>query len=523
MKLRSLLLIGLVAAALPVRGEVLTLPAAASIVGVAPFYSDVRAFNTSYTASLDVIATYRCFIPQPCSVGMPQIQFTLGPRESRAFDDMVAAAFQAPDTAGGVEFEFEGLARELVVTSRLFSTEPTPTVGMFIPAMHGSRAHATTVLTSIRHDPTGTPGGFRTNVGVFNPADRTAAVTFTIFEDGIALGTPVTRAAPAHSGVQVSAVFEAAGAGAVSTENAVIVVSATEPLFSYAAVIDNATSDPIFVVGANDAADAATPTRTPTGPTGTPTRTVTQGGPTLTPTNPATPTGTSSPTRTLTPGGPTFTPTATRTLTPTGPTATRTSTFTPSRTFTASNTPTITLTPTITRTPTITQTPTRTQTFTRTQTSTRTPSPTTTFTPTQTFTITLTPTRTATSTQTATFTRTPTVTSTVTRTPTLTATPNPNHIVFVGQGGSQFVDSVSGTNITTINAGETIQWSWSNGLHSTTSGSCSGTFCTPDFVWNSGNHSPPFSFTHTFPAAGTFSYYCMIHGSMMQGAINVLP
>ncbi len=31
-----------------VRGDVVTLPAAASLVGGAPFFSDVRAFNTSY-------------------------------------------------------------------------------------------------------------------------------------------------------------------------------------------------------------------------------------------------------------------------------------------------------------------------------------------------------------------------------------------------------------------------------------------------------------------------------------------
>ena len=47
--------------------EDLTLPAAASIVGGAPFFSDVRAFNTSYSDSLDVTMRYRCFIPSPCT------------------------------------------------------------------------------------------------------------------------------------------------------------------------------------------------------------------------------------------------------------------------------------------------------------------------------------------------------------------------------------------------------------------------------------------------------------------------
>src|SRR6266508_6869269 len=106
MKRTTLLLVSIVAAAalclaagVPNR---ITLPAAASIVGGAPFFSDVRAFNTSYTDSLEVTATYRCFIT--CPAGTPQITFTLAPRESRAFDDMVASAsaFNTPNSAGGV-------------------------------------------------------------------------------------------------------------------------------------------------------------------------------------------------------------------------------------------------------------------------------------------------------------------------------------------------------------------------------------------------------------------------------------
>ena len=232
-------------------GEEVTLPAAASIVGGAPFFSDVRAFNTSYSAPLDVTAHYRCFIPSPCSaVGAPQIQFTLAPRESRAFDDMVAATFLAPNTAGGVEFEFSGASGQLVVTSRLFSTAPTPTVGMFIPGLDNSEAHARTVLTSIRNG--GPNQGFRTNVGVFNREDSPVDVTFTIFDGGVQVGSGVRGSVAGHSGVQVSGLFGAAGQAALVTDNAVVVVAATGEVFSYAAVLDNNTTDPIFVRGAED-------------------------------------------------------------------------------------------------------------------------------------------------------------------------------------------------------------------------------------------------------------------------------
>ncbi len=267
--------------------ESLTLPAAASIQGGAPFFSDVRAFNTSYTEDLTVEARYRCFIPSPCNPTTQSVTFTLTPRESRAFNDIVVSQFNAPNTAGGIEFEFSGDSDQLVVTSRLYSTEPEPTVGMFIPGLKNSEAHATTVLTSIRNGPP--IFGFRTNVGVFNREDSAVNVTFTIFDGGAQVGNPVTRSIAAHSGAQVSGIFAAAGQAGHVTANAVVVVAASNEVFSYAAVIDNNTTDPIFVLGAEDLPPqpitpgvTLTPTQSASTPTPTPTRT-----PTRTPTQPS--------------------------------------------------------------------------------------------------------------------------------------------------------------------------------------------------------------------------------------------
>ncbi len=219
------------------------------------------------------------------------MQFTLGPRESKAFNDIVVSQFNAPNTAGGIEFDYTGDSDQLVVTSRLYSTKPEPTVGMFIPALKNSEAHPTTVLTSVRNG--GSNAGFRTNVGVFNGEDAAVDVTFTIFDSGHnQVGNPVTRSVGGHSGAQVNAIFAAAGAGGVATENAVVVVSASHEVFSYAAVIDNATTDPIFVVGAEDLPQQAI---TPSGPTSTPTQAASTPTPTRTP---------APPTPTVTPGPP---------------------------------------------------------------------------------------------------------------------------------------------------------------------------------------------------------------------------
>jgi plastocyanin len=75
--------------------------------------------------------------------------------------------------------------------------------------------------------------------------------------------------------------------------------------------------------------------------------------------------------------------------------------------------------------------------------------------------------------------------------------------VQVGAGGLIFTPA----NVT-IHVGDTIQWTWAGISHSTTS----GTPGNPDGMWDSGVHNTGFVFSHTFPAAGTFAYFCSVHG-----------
>ena len=249
--------------------DTVTLPAAASVVGLAPFFSDVRVFNTSYTENLTVTADYRCFIGT-CPGG-PRT-FTLGPRESRAFDDICVSLFSSPGSAGTVEFATSGTS--LVVTSRLYSTSPIPTVGMFVPGLRLSEAHAVSVLTSLAN------GVFRTNVGIYNPNDVGVGVTVKLFNGAAILGTVPVVLEP-RSGTQINRIFNVVGQGDLTTTNAHAVVesdSAARPLFTYAAVIDNSTTDPILVTGTEDVAaplgltpPAATPTPPPPAATSTPT------------------------------------------------------------------------------------------------------------------------------------------------------------------------------------------------------------------------------------------------------------
>ena len=92
--------------------------------------------------------------------------------------------------------------------------------------------------------------------------------------------------------------------------------------------------------------------------------------------------------------------------------------------------------------------------------------------------------------------------------------------VQVGPGGTMsFLDQQSGTSTTTIHVGDTVQWVWVSGFHSTTSGTCAGA-CTPDGKWDSGAGSG-MTFSHTFSQAGSFPYFCTVHQSLMQGTVMV--
>ena len=88
-------------------------------------------------------------------------------------------------------------------------------------------------------------------------------------------------------------------------------------------------------------------------------------------------------------------------------------------------------------------------------------------------------------------------------------------------GNAVTVKSFSFTPATlTIKAGETVTWTWAGGSHTVTS----GTNCTSDMAYTSGLKSGTGdTFTHTYPTAGTFEYFCEPHcqSSAMKGTIIV--
>ena len=104
------------------------------------------------------------------------------------------------------------------------------------------------------------------------------------------------------------------------------------------------------------------------------------------------------------------------------------------------------------------------------------------------------------------------------------------HMVNVGAGSNSYQDVDSGTAKTTVKVGETVQWNWMSGPHSSTSGACTGSGggyyggssdCTDSGVWDSSSHTAGYQYSHTFTTPGTYKYFCMVHGSSMVGQVEV--
>lgn len=70
----------------------------------------------------------------------------------------------------------------------------------------------------------------------------------------------------------------------------------------------------------------------------------------------------------------------------------------------------------------------------------------------------------------------------------------------------------------TVSTGTQVKWTNKDGFAHTVT---SGTVGSPNGIFDSGNMGSGGTFTYTFNNAGTFKYYCRIHGSMMTGTIVV--
>lgn len=223
-------------------------------VGV--FRTDARIFNPSPTKSIQVQAW---FLPSGNNdnTAVQPVTITVPKRDMAVYDDVVSSLFHS----SGVGAIRLSSADDFVATQRIFAVTDNGTLGQFVPGLDASQAIKNGVLIQIKSS-----NAFRTNLGSVNPNNAPAHVTWHLYDKSnalVATGTPVTIPPfGVVSSTNIASGFFFAASGDLS--DSWVSFTSDQPIFAYASVVDNGTTDPTFIpASADSGADQSTTTPPP--------------------------------------------------------------------------------------------------------------------------------------------------------------------------------------------------------------------------------------------------------------------
>jgi plastocyanin len=72
-----------------------------------------------------------------------------------------------------------------------------------------------------------------------------------------------------------------------------------------------------------------------------------------------------------------------------------------------------------------------------------------------------------------------------------------------------------------INQGQSVEWVWGNGMHTTTNGVSSDPLHNPGSLWDAPLDNLHTSFTFQFNTPGYYPFFCRIHEASMKGSVQV--
>lgn len=212
-------------------------------VGV--FHTDTRIFNPSFTKDIQIQAYL--LPPNTDNTNVQPITITVPKRQMAIYNDVVQSLFNSSVPLAAIRLVS---ADDFVATQRIYAVETSGcvgTLGQFVPGLDVSTAVKQGVLIQLKSS-----AGFRTNIGLVNPNPTAANVTWHLYDKNNAVvGTVNASALPAPippfgvvTPINMTSVFSAPGA---DLSDAWISFSSDQPIFAYASVVDNGTSDPTFI------------------------------------------------------------------------------------------------------------------------------------------------------------------------------------------------------------------------------------------------------------------------------------
>jgi hypothetical protein len=216
-------------------------------VGV--FRTDASIFNPSPTKDIQVQAYYLPVENADNSAVQP-VTITVPKRQMLVYNDVVSSLFHASNL-GAIRFKSPD---DFVATQRIYAQTANGTLGQFVPGLDIATAKKNGVLIQLKSN-----SAFRTNIGAVNPNASAANVTWKLYDKENALiGMGRNDVMPPFAVISPKKVADYLSAGSADLSDAWVSYTSDQPIFAYASVVDNGTTDPTFIPALEDVA-AGTP------------------------------------------------------------------------------------------------------------------------------------------------------------------------------------------------------------------------------------------------------------------------
>ena len=243
---RAILMLTLLSMAVPMFAKEAIIPISAVAGGAngTLFRTDVRLFNPSATKDITIQAQ---FLPSGTdNTAVQPRTITIVKRQMSVMNNIVSSFFAASGT-GAIDLKSDD---DFVVTSRTYTDSPNAaapgTFGQFIAAYDPSAALTHGVLLHLANSSDLTQG-FRTNTGFMNVNTTPVTVTLGLYASDSTLVKAATFGPIPPRSVLQQGLAGILGVNPLDFPDGYVTFSATAPVLGYSSVVDNRSSDQIFV------------------------------------------------------------------------------------------------------------------------------------------------------------------------------------------------------------------------------------------------------------------------------------
>ncbi|HET7705379.1 MAG TPA: hypothetical protein VFM36_04790 [Thermoanaerobaculia bacterium] len=222
-----------------------------------PFHTDARVFNPSFEKDIQVTAKFAVAgnppVDNAARIAASGAVFTVPKRSMHVLNDVTTALF-ATNSLGAIVFTSDD---PFEVTSRIYAQTANGTLGQFGPGLNVGQARPKGAILQMKaNGGAGQVGTFRTNIGVVNPVNADTTVQWRLYDRNNALvGTGEMTMPPYGVTTPINMAdrffWDDIQAG-IDLSDAWVSYTASNPIFAYASVLDNGTTDQTFVPAVED-------------------------------------------------------------------------------------------------------------------------------------------------------------------------------------------------------------------------------------------------------------------------------